>query len=233
MSAWCPPPILPKAPQSRRQLVGCDLADSIQQLGGLRPLMITGSLRWLMTEHFGNPANIEDPMLRDQGHPAIWQNNNSTGILIESVFRWRGDLVEKRPAVLIKRNGYRNLRVTISDLVGADQQGNDSYATLWVGSHTLFAIHGTGASCEILSTEVQRDVTEFAPAILGKLNLHKFQVTEVGEISTVEEASQNFICPITVGWCYEEVWKLNREALPLKMVELKTLINMAKFQESK
>jgi hypothetical protein len=182
---------------------------------GWRPLVLTGFLRDFLINHF-QPDNIEEPDLQN----AIWQEGPPTGILIESIHRWRGDLVEMRPAVTIKRNAYRNFRFLLSDRVGTDEKGNDSFATIWVGSHTLFCIHGTGASVEILATEVQRELTQFAPAITKRLGFKKFQVTEVGSISELEEATENFVVPVTVGWAYEEKWSLAPEALRLNGIDL-------------
>ncbi len=213
----------PRPSQDRRQLVGC-VANSIAHTGW-RPILLTGLMRQLLTSHFSNPRYVEDPDLRDGPYAAIWRDTLQSGILIETTHRWRGELVEKRPAVLVKRNAFRNLRVTIGDRAGVSERGFENFVTLWVGSHTLFCIHGSGASCEILATEVQRELTQFGPAIGQTLALHKFQVTEVGEISVVEEAKQNFIVPITVGWCYEETWELRPEALPLANVDISMVMD--------
>jgi hypothetical protein len=125
-----------------------------------------------------------------------------------------------RPAILIKRNAYRNVRVGILDRVGADEEGNDNFATLWVGSHTLFCIHGSGAGTEILATEAQQELTQFAPVITEMLGLHKFKVNEVGPVSELEEATENFVAPITIGWAYEETWSIAPEALKLSAISM-------------
>ena len=65
---------------------------------GWRQLMITGLLRDLLVRHFASPLQIEEDDLKH----LVWQEGERTGILIESIHRWRGDLVEKRPAVIIK-----------------------------------------------------------------------------------------------------------------------------------
>ena len=214
-STWCPSLPDPVPPQDRKQLVGSLETAEAWCHPGWRPLLLTGLFRGLMTHHFTAP-NIENPDLRT----AIWREDVSSGILIESVYRWRGDMVEKRPAILIKRNAYQNVKLGIGNLAGTDGQGNQRFATMWVGSHTLFCIHGTGASCEILATEAQRELTQFGPATIQAFNLFKFQVLEVGTISELEEAKQNFVVPITIGWAYEEVWTLRDNALPLRSVDV-------------
>jgi hypothetical protein len=188
---------------------------------GWQPLLLTGMLRDMLARHFAEATNIESDDLRRY----IWQDSVETGILIESVHRWRGDLVEKRPAILIKRNSMRNRRFAIADLSGLTGQGFDVHTNLWVGSHTLFCIHGTGASVEILATEVQRTLNGFAPVIRQYLGLHKFAVMEVGAISEVEESSENFIVPVTVAWVYEETWELRLQSLPIRRIPLSIILD--------
>jgi hypothetical protein len=187
---------------------------------GLQPLMITGFFRDLLTRHF-QPENIQSRDLANY----IWRDDMTTGILIESIHRWRGDLAEKRPAILIKRNQYSNTRMTIGDQAGTDAQGNRQYVTWWTGSHTLFCIHASGASAEVLATEVQREITQFAPVILQTLGLFRLVVTDVGAISEIEEAKESFVIPVNVTWAYQEFWTIKQEALRLRSVGLSTLLD--------
>ena len=45
-----------------------------------------------------------------------------------------------------------------------------------------------------------------------------FQVTEVGAISELEEASENYVIPVTVGWVYNKTWELKLDSLPLREI---------------
>ena len=216
--SWCPTLPAGRFPQDRRQMNWC-IRGSLAHLRW-RPILLTGVFRQLLIAHFADPRNIEDPALRDGAYAAIWQDGLATGIMIEAVHRWRGDLVEKRPAVIVKRNAFRNFRFSVNDRTAVDARGRDEFATMWVGSHTLYCIHGTGAATEILATEVQRELTEFGPVIGESLGLHKFQVTEVGAISEVEEATQNYVVPVTIGWAYQQTWRLDPDSLPLKGIAL-------------
>jgi hypothetical protein len=191
---------------------------------GWQPLLLTGLFRDMFIRHFSAEESIRANDLKQ----FVWKDDASSGILIESVYRWRGDLVEKRPAILVKRNAYRQTRLGINDNVmgmgtsGAlyeNERGAISLHTVnWVGSHTIFCIHGTGASCEILATEVVDELTMFTPAIRQYLSLMDFQVTEVGAISELEEASENYVIPVTVGWVYNKTWELKQDSLPLREV---------------
>ena len=190
---------------------------------GWRPLMLTGLLRDMLTRHFSSPLLIEDHDLRR----LVWREDERTGILIESISRWRQTLVEKRPAVIIKANGRKNVRLGIEDAAGIDSQGNAQYQTFWVGSHTLFCIHSSGASTEILATEVQRELTQFHPVVTGQLGLLSWQVTDVGGLAELEEASESFVIPVTVAWTYTEKWKLSVESLRLRKLDLRVLLDGA------
>jgi len=191
--------------------------------------MLTGLLRDLLVRHFAEPMQVEEPDLRH----LVWREDERTGILIESIYRWRGDLVEKRPAVIIKPNGRKNVRIGISDAAGTDEQGNRQYQSFWAGSHTLFCIHGSGASAEILATEVQRELLQWHPAIVQYLGLYSWQVTEVGGVSEVEEAHENFVVPVTVGWVYTEKWTISLESLKLRKIPLSVLLDGALIQQTK
>jgi hypothetical protein len=187
---------------------------------GLQPILITGLLRDLLIRHF-QEGNIESKDLQRY----VWRNDLTTGILIESIHRWRGDLAEKRPAILIKRNQYSNTRMTIGDQAGEDQWGNRQYATWWTGSHTLFCIHASGASAEILATEVQREITQFAPVLLQTIGLFRLMVTDVGPISEIEEAKESCVIPVNVAWAYQEMWKVKVDSLRIRGIQLNSLLD--------
>jgi hypothetical protein len=225
---WCPPDSLSQATGSGvneqaksrnpRATEGVQISSLCQM--GLQPIMLTGFFRDLLVRHF-QPENIQSRDLANY----IWREDMTTGILIESIHRWRGDLAEKRPAILIKRNQYSNTRMTIGDQAGTDAQGNRQYVTWWTGSHTLFCIHASGASAEVLATEVQREITQSAPVILQTLGLFRLVVTDVGAISEIEEAKESFVIPVNVTWAYQELWTITQEALRLRSVGLSTLLD--------
>jgi hypothetical protein len=194
---------------------------------GWQPLLIAGMIVDQLRKHFGDLSAIESNDLRRY----VWQDSEKTGILIESVYRWRGDVTELRPAILIGRNAYQSQRIAINDLTGINErQGTQDFTTLCIGSHTLFCIHGTGASVDILATEVKRELSGFAPAIREYLGLDKFQVTEVGAISEVEEAREHYVSPVTVAWAYQENQTLRYESLPLRRFPLSVLLDLEPFQ---
>lgn len=229
--SWCTPGSSQPSPQSQAARPPQDRTMSVSSLCSLgwRPIMITGLLRDLLIRHFSATNEIEEQDLRH----LVWREDERTGILIESIHRWRGALAEKRPAIVIKRNSFQNLRMTIGERAGINEQGHYTYSTTWVGSHTLFCIHGSGASVEVLATEVQRYLTHFAPVITEYLGLLKWVVTEVSGISEIEEAKEAFAVAITVGWAYDESWQLELESLRLRKIPLSTLLDGAVVQSTR
>ena len=188
-----------------------------------RALILTGVFRDTLVHHFAAPEYIEEPDLRQ----LIWQEGERTGIIVESVHRWRPELTEKRPAVIIKRNAYQNQRFAIGDRhqLTRGHRGDLSYATWWVGSHTLFCMGGSGAQAELLATEVQRELTEFGPLLQRTLWLHRFQLMGVGEVSELEESTQHFVVPVNVGYAFQETWTLRQQAPTLKRFSLSMILD--------
>lgn len=182
-----------------------------------RPLILTGLFKEILIRHFAKKEYIETPELAH----LLWQEGEETSILIESIHRWRPELTEKRPAVIVKRNAFQNRRIGIGDRLNgspADAQGNGHYATFWVGSHTLFCLGGSGAQAELLGTEVYRELHHFHPLIRKTALLHRLQVTEVGAIAELEEATENFVVPVTVGYVWEDRWVIRQEVPTLRSI---------------
>jgi hypothetical protein len=72
---------------------------------------------------------------------------------------------------------------------------------------------------------VQREITQFAPVLMDTLNLFRLVVTDVGPIAEIEEAKESFVIPVTIGWAYQEAWKIRQEALRLQGIKLSTLLD--------
>jgi hypothetical protein len=220
-SNWCSDPVpTPPVPRRTPQERGINFSSLCTR--NWQPLLITGLLRDLLTRHFASPLNIETPDLRK----LIWQENEQTGILIESIFRWRASLVEKRPAIIIKRHAMANVRIGLGDRLKTTRQGQTVYSTCWVGSHTLFCLQSApGAGVEILATEVLQFVSGFADVVRRYLGLFQWTVTEYGEISEVEEAKETLVIPITVGWAYNDTWLLELESPYLRKIVLDVILD--------
>jgi len=188
----------------------------------MRPLLMTGALVQWLRQHFSAGTNLEDPDLNQTGTEFVWRSDRQTRQLtIESYTRWDADLVENRPALIVKRNAWRHQRTGIENrLLGTRPDAPMEFTNLWLGSHTVFVITGEGAECEKLATEVYRELNQFGPVVLRALALARFEVSEIGALSLLEEASENFVVPITVTYACFENWQLQSSAAPLRGVQV-------------
>ena len=183
---------------------------------------MTGLFRDLLQRHFASPAYIEEPDLQD----LIWSAGERTSILIESAYRWRPELSQKRPAVIVKRNAYSKHRVGINDQRlgnSVDEVGDPHFITYRVGSHTLFCLGGSAPQAELLACEVERELEQFGPVIRQILGLFRFEYQQTGPVAILEEAQENFVVPVTFGYAYENRWAIREQAPRLRSVS-KTLL---------
>lgn len=194
---------------------------------GMRPHVMTGFLRQLLIGHFSDPQNIEEPRIRRHIQEiGGWQPSdtslNHNGILIESITRWAPNNADKRPAILIKRNGWKWNRQGVGDLAAENlYTGKASYSGFWEGSHTMFCLTQNGAETEFLATEVVKFLITFSPMVREQMDLHKFYVAEVGGVGEVQEVIQGYAVPITVAYVAEETWSVQPYVPRLKRIVFK------------
>lgn len=160
----------------------------------------------------------------------IWKSGPDTGILIESVHKWDPTSTGKRPAVLIRRDDYSTVRVVINDLVTTTSSGHREHMSLRVGSHTLFCLHENDTMAEIIATEIANELSEIGVELTRRANLDRFMVAKVGSSAKLEEATENFVIPVTVGWAYQHVWRSEVESRKLKTIKLSVLLDGIDFQ---
>lgn len=187
------------------------------------PQIMTGLFVDILQRHFADPSTIEFPDLQE----LVWQADERTHILIETAYRWRPELTQKRPAVIVKRNAYSKIRKGIGDRrqgPPVDEVGDPHYVTYWSGSHTLFCMGSGGAIAELVATEVEKELEGFAPVLRQVLGLMRIEVMQTGPVSILEEAQENFVVPVTVGYIYERRWAIREQAPRLANVSLSLLI---------
>jgi len=161
----------------------------------------------LLRDHFASADNIANDVFRER----LYVAGDTTGILIEDATVWLPTRTEKRPAIVVNRNGWKHLkRLTLNGATGIDGDGHTHYAKLWRGSHTLFCIAPNGAEAEVLSTEIYRFLMHFGPVFQRSFKLLQFELVEIGPLSQLEEATKHYAVPITVayGWC--ESWLIRK-----------------------
>jgi hypothetical protein len=234
---WCIPPLPPPSgpdpdnPADQLNPIGPTLPTTQQAFRlstlcdrGWQPQLLTGMLINFLRDQWSSAVNIFNPDLQQ----STWNDQLDSGILIESVTRYKPETAGQRPAILVKRN-----RIKIaSQGIGGRQQGVIptalergafvEYYSVMTGSHTIFCVNWAGATTELLSTEVLHQLLEFAPPIRARLKLHQFDVLELGAVHSVAEGPESYVVPITVGWSYEIGWQLKLQSLPLKTFQFDT-----------
>jgi len=198
-----------------------DTGNNLDALG-MMPHVITGFLRDWLTNRFSDPNNIEAEPLRG----LLWKATQPTGILIESITRWKPESTEKRPAIIIKRGNWTSSRLVLNDSVGTVDSylGSQRYGRLMAGSHTLFCISNSGAQSEIIAGEVFKDLNTYGLVIANILNLVKFEAVELGELFQLEEEKENYAAPIVIQYTGQEVWTVAQQGPILKRVNLSSYL---------
>ena len=191
---------------------------------GLTPHILTGVILRLMTRHFSTAKGIQEPQLKG----FIWNSDpRTTKILIEPVWRWMTQSLQLRPAIIVKRNALRPRQLALADAqsvigeissekIPADRSEVAQIA--FAGSHTVFAISETAAQADLLGTEIALRLIQYQQAIQNDFGFNRFRVAEIGAVSKLEEASQNFAVPITVAYAYVDSWAVWSESPFLKSI---------------
>lgn len=103
--------------------IGC-YVDSWKHIG-VNPVLITGALIDIIQRNFSDARNIQAPEIRDK----LWSPGKDTNILIATVHKWNEELVELRPAVIIKKNAMKNVRVSVGDVSGMTKERDEKFTT--------------------------------------------------------------------------------------------------------
>ena len=190
---------------------------------GMRPHVMTGFLKWLLMQHFVDPDNLAEMLHRTRfKEVGGWKADETTGIYIESITRWRPELAEKRPALLVKRNDWKWERVTIGGQAGSDYvEGHEHFHGFWYGSHTVFVVGNKAAEVELLANEANNFLLRASPKVMEQMDLHRFVPVGMGGLAVVEESTKNYAVPLTFAYVAEENWTLTPLAPRLKRITLK------------
>lgn len=173
-----------------------------------QPLVVEGWLRQWLGQHFSAAANINAPDLQDK----IWRPDETTKILIESVGRWRPQLTEKRPGILLRNQGVQALQLGLGNRImgsGGTDAAREVFQVLVRGTHTLFCIGGEYGECELLGYEVFRTLLRFGIKFVERYGaLSRITPPQMGPVGKLEEASEHFAAPVSFSYVYWETWEL-------------------------
>lgn len=198
-----------------------------------RPVAMTGILKAYLDAHFSDPLSIENLRLAGEAdEPLRADGPLTTGqppqfVTVESITKWRPDLTNKRPAVIIRREDLRTEKMSIGDRVhggGVEPDGSIRYSILLHGNHTLFCIGRSGASAELLGEEVANEMCGFHPDIRRKLGLMRFGLAGMGKLFKLEEPKKHYVVPVSVAYSVEHSWRRIPAAPTLKRITFETTL---------
>jgi hypothetical protein len=191
---------------------------------GQSPLVMTGALRQVLAQHFSDVRNILNSSLRARlTRDGVWSDGTDTGIVIESLTRWRPELTEARPGLILKSGVWQWQRMGIGDITGEDyRSGELTFGGYWQGSHTIFALAKEGAEAQILAIEVAKCLLWFGSEILEQLELQRFVPVSIGEVAALKESREHYVVPVVVAYVVPEFWKLQPDAPRTKRIVFRT-----------
>jgi hypothetical protein len=209
--------------------------DGISSLAvtGLQPQIITGIFLQVLREHFISADRIENEYLKGcvwvaKDDDPVTPDPERTKILIDPIYRWNRTLTQKRPGIIVKRGAQQPQRVGIGMNrtfgLGAEDlpEAGSKYSLFYQGSHSMLCVATDGGVAEILSTEVARHLTQFAPVIRKEFRFKEFELVQLGEIGVLEEEKENYVVPVVIKYSYENNWRLTKQEPRLKSVVLKS-----------
>jgi hypothetical protein len=187
---------------------------------GHTPRLMTGIIRQILLQNFVDEQNVRNAHLRRYlRNNGTWSPGPDSGLYIESLLRWRPEMTEARPALVIKEGDWEWMRVGIGDHAGGDwRSGKESFLGYWKGTHTVFAIGGEGPETQILGAEVAKLLLWYSRTIQDQMSLHRFVPLQIGAPHAVQEATENYVVPVSVAYVAEEKWSTQIDAPRLKRI---------------
>ena len=198
---------------------------------GQSPLVMQGALRQTLIQHFSDARNILNATMRARiTRDGVWSPGTDTGIYIESLHKWRPELTESRPGLILKEGTWQWRRLGIGDKRGEDyRSGKLFFGGYWEGSHTVFALANEGAEAQILAIEAMKCFLWFEEEITTQLELQRFVPVSIGEVSALKEATENYVVPIVVAYVVPEFWYVQPDAPRTKRIVFRTSETLASY----
>lgn len=194
---------------------------------GLQAHILTGVFLQLLRSHFSSAESIEEPRLRNclwvpMDDDPVTPDPQRSMILIEPVYRWDPRQLQARPGVYVRRNDLQpKNRVGIGmnqyqELGGirADSlpEAGREYYLPFQGSHSLFCVAKDGGAAELLSTEIARELYQFARPITDEFGFEFLELAHIGSVARLEESFEHFAVPVTMSYGFYDQWKVAKLA---------------------
>jgi len=173
----------------------------------LTPSLIDVLFCHLLQTYFSDSDNIQFDGLKNK----IWTNDpDTTNIRIEPVYKWTPTLVDRCPAIIVRRGELK--QQTIGMFAGTQpyQQGKsvESYK-IWFGTHSCVCLSTVAAEADLLGYEVAKLFADYKRQILQYFRLNAFDIAGMGPISLVNDtAVQTFAVEVQVLYMFSDFMKI-------------------------
>ena len=205
---------------------------------GLQAQILTGVFLQLIRSHFSSADYIEEPRLRTclwvpKVDDAVVADPERSRILIEPVYRWDPRTIQARPGIIVRRNDLQprnRLGIGMNEEVSLGGLDPDSlpeagreYYLPFQGSHSLFCVAKDGGAAELLSTEVARQLYQFARPIVKEFGFEFLELAHIGAVSRLEESFEHFAVPVTIKYGFYDHWKVTKQTPRFAGISLNTI----------
>jgi len=178
---------------------------------GPQPQVMTAAFVALFRDHFASADNIEHAVFRERLYTGSTAED-STGILIEDASVWTPTRTARRPAIIIKRNGWQHTKRLAGANTGKISEDYTEHVTYMQGSHTVFCMSPNGGETEVLAAEVYRHLMRYSEIFRKYFTLQRFVLGDIGPLSILQETTIHFAVPISVAYGWQERWLLKKHA---------------------
>lgn len=181
--------------------------------------MIQGLIMTMLANHFGDVRNIENPFLRQY----VWTPDDlTTGLVLNIEEDWSPNIINRKPAVYIKREAVQVVKLAINDMEqGSNLDGRSKYDVLFQGSHTLRCYGNNSLPPDDLAFEVATLVIRAAPVIRNYLSLANLRVTDISaKVRDDTAPAESYFSSITVPWAFVYRYQVHRQAPQINVIDL-------------
>lgn len=146
-------------------------------------------------------------------------NPKESRVIIQQAHNFKTDVVDKRPALYVKRGDISFQRVAFGDrLHEIPQDSITKYHKEERGTVTVQCLGNSGGEAELLADEVT-DVLGLCETLIAcDYNFLTFQLQSIGALSYLEEHLEIPYVPVTIFYIASKQWELELESRPIKKI---------------
>lgn len=165
--------------------------------------MINGITMTILQNHFAEPANIIDPILRQYAwHP----DKEQTKIIIDIQDNWDPLNVGRKPAIYLKRMDVELPRIALGGdrKQGGRLDGSIEYFHMFVGMHMVKTFGSQGATSDSLAFEVGTLLLRVSNWVVTTLGLSKYRPMKIQALERDERDPEDaYYSGIPLEWAFD------------------------------